>query len=139
MKFNVVLDDGARMPQKAYGTDAGFDLFSPVDRQIAAFDTVTIDTGVHIEIPEGWCGLIVSKSGLNVKQGMQCTGLIDAGYTGSITVKLYRADADNRYKIKSGDKIAQIIFLPVPKVKLVEVSALGDSERGSDGFGSTGR
>jgi dUTP pyrophosphatase len=89
-------------------------------------------------IPEGYCGLLVSKSGLNVKNGITGTGLIDAGYTGSIIVKLYNDSYDDKV-FDSGDKIIQIIILPVPDVKLVMVDSLEDTERGDNGFGSTGR
>lgn len=140
MKINVMLDNGSYMPTKAHGLDAGFDLRTPIRQVIYPHDAVTIDTGVHMEIPAGYCGLIVSKSGLNVKYSMTATGLIDSGYTGSIHVKLYRdASYQGAYIFNDGDKIAQIIILPVPDIELVEADDLEDTERGSNGFGSSGR
>jgi dUTP pyrophosphatase len=138
MEIKVMLDEGAYMPNKAHDIDAGFDLRTPMSVFVMGRDAVVIDTGVHMAIPEGYCGLLVSKSGLNVKNGITGTGLIDAGYTGSIIVKLYNDSYDDKV-FDSGDKIIQIIILPVPDVKLVMVDSLEDTERGDNGFGSTGR
>lgn len=86
----VALDDGAYMPEYAhFGWDAGADLKSPVDVMIPANGSAVIDTGVHIDIPQGYAGFLKSKSGLNVKHDLTSEGVIDAGYTGSICVKLY--------------------------------------------------
>ena len=90
-------------------------------------------------IPEGYCGLLVSKSGLNVKHSLTSTGLVDANYTGPIIVKIYSEDNGRDYMFKTGDKISQIVILPIPKVELEVVAELDDTERGSGGFGSTGK
>ena len=92
MIIPVALEEGSRMPSKAYDNDAGFDLYAAEDFVVPAGGSYTTDTGVHMAIPEGYCGLIVSKSGLNVKNGLTSTGLVDAGYVGSIRIKLYNAD-----------------------------------------------
>lgn len=142
-EIKVKLDDGAKMPEKAHDADAGFDLFSPSEFTVA--QTIVdqnghaiIDTGVHMLIPRGYVGMIKSKSGLNVKHGLTATGVVDAGYTGNIKVKLYN-HSNTPYKINKGDKVAQIVIVPIPEVRLVEADALEETERGSDGFGSTGR
>ena len=136
--INVVLDWGAYMPVKAHEADAGYDIRTPIATVIEPHDSITIDTGVHIAIPEGYVGMLKSKSGLNVKHGITCDGTIDSGYTGSIRVKLYN-DSDNEYRFNVGDKITQIVFIPIPKVELVKVESLETTERGDGGFGSSGR
>lgn len=139
----VLLDDGAYMPEKAHSADAGFDLFSPGDfvippTTVNEVGSATINTGVHMQIPCGFVGMIKSKSGLNVKHGLTAEGVVDAGYTGSIVVKIYNHTRDE-YKISRGDKLTQIVILPIPEVSLIEVDNLDDTERGAEGFGSTGK
>lgn len=99
----------------------------------------TFDTGVHIAFDPGTYGKIESKSGLNAKHSVvSCGGVIDEGYTGSIVVKLYNFGT-SPYTVHKGDKIAQLVIMPylAPKVELV--SALDDTDRGDNGFGSTGK
>ena len=138
MNVNIMLDEDAKMPTRAHETDAGYDLYSPVDCIIYGGDSAVIDTGVHIEIPAGYVGFLKSKSGLNVNHGLTGEGVIDAGYTGSIKVKLYN-HSDEPYSIERGDKITQLVILPCEYVQFDLVDDLEDSERGSDGFGSTGK
>lgn len=126
------------MPTKAHAADAGWDLYAPEDVTVPARGSVTINTGVHVQLPRGTAGLIVSKSGLNVKHNLTSTGLIDQGYTGSIRVKLYN-HGDEDYTIEAGDKISQLVVLKIMDVSLQEVSELDESERGANGFGSSGR
>lgn len=136
--FQVRLDENAYMPQKAYKTDAGYDLKSPYNVCVYAKGSATIDTGVHILICGGYSGLICPKSGLNVSNGIISHGLIDAGYTGSICVKLYNL-SDKDYHVLKGDKISQIMFLPIASPKLMERSFAAETERCDNGFGSTGK
>lgn len=138
MKINVMLDKGAKMPTKAHEADAGFDIYAPKRTMVRAKDSAVIDTGVHIEIPEGYVGFLKSKSGLNVKRGIRGEGVIDAGYTGSIVAKLYN-DGDTFVVFEEGEKIIQIVFLPIPNVELEQVSNFEETERGDNGFGSTGK
>lgn len=141
MKINYMLDEGAFEPLHGHDADAGFDLRLPGSGDVVYVfpgQSVIIDTGVHFEIPEGYVGFIKSKSGLNVKKGILAEGVIDAGYTGSVVVKLYN-HGDNDVRFTSGDKITQIVFLPIPKVELNKVDVFAETERGDDGFGSTGR
>lgn len=138
MSIKVVLDDGAKLPTRGHEFDAGLDLYSKETAVIYPGESHTFDTGVHMDIPIGYCGLLVSKSGLNVKSGITSTGLIDCGYTGSIRVKLYN-NGHELYMVRSGDKISQIVILPVVLHDCKVVDKLGESDRGDNGFGSTGR
>ena len=136
-KLKVMLDDGAFMPTRAHETDAGLDLYATEDATIFRHGSFTFDTGVHVEIPEGFVGFLKSKSGLNVNQGIQSAGVIDCGYTGSIRVKLYN-HGSGMVHIKRGQKISQLVLLPIITPELELVDALEETERGSGGFGSSG-
>ena len=136
--MNIMLDNGAFMPEFAHKTDAGADLRSPVESVVPAHGSVVIDTGVHVEIPEGYVGMLKSKSGLNVKHDLIGTGTIDSGYSGSIRVKLYNL-GDTDYQIFRGDKIIQMVILPCKYTEFTLVDSFKESERGNGGFGSTGR
>lgn len=138
MYLEIKLDEGAIKPTKAHDADGGFDLYARESALIPARGSYSFDTGVHISIPAGMVGFLKSKSGLNVKYGITSEGVIDAGYTGSIVVKLYN-NSDNEYNIEQGNKITQLVFLPIPSITLREVSELrSDTERGNNGFGSSG-
>lgn len=136
--MKVMLDDGAFMPIKGHDEDAAWDLKTPNSVFIPARGSAVINTGVHMLIPKGWCGLLVSKSGLNVNHNLTGTGLIDASYTGSIKAKIYN-HSDHPYSFAPGDKVIQIVLLPHGETELEQVDDLPDTERGTDGFGSTGR
>lgn len=138
MIMKVMLDKGAYMPVRAHKDDAGLDLRSPDTFIIKAGKSLKIDSGVHVEIPAGYVGFLKAKSGLNVKYGITCTGVIDAGYTGSIVVKLHNNGSDD-VLFERGDKITQLVILPIFCPDLVQVDSLEDTERGDAGFGSTGR
>ena len=137
--MRVKLDEGAFMPTKAHKCDAGLDLMSRESRVVRAHQSAIFHTGVHVEIPEGCAGLLVSKSGLNVRHDITSTGLIDHGYTGEIVVKLDNG-GETDYQVNKGDKISQLVVLPLWYDPLIEiVDDLGDTERGNKGFGSSGR
>ena len=135
--MKIKLDKGY-MPERAHATDAGADLRAPHDVIVEARGSVVIDTGVHIELPPNTVGMLKSKSGLNVRHGITSEGVIDVGYTGSIRVKLYN-HSDKPYEVKRGDKISQLVVMPIliPSFELVD--ELEDTERGNGGFGSSGR
>ena len=135
--MKIKLDNGAYMPEYAHGTDAGADLRSPHDAVVMPRGSVVVDTGVHIELPPDSVGMLKSKSGLNMK-GLQSEGVIDVGYVGSIKVKLYN-HGDKPYEVKAGDKISQLVIMPVIHQPFELVDELEDTERGDNGFGSTGR
>lgn len=136
--MKIKLDRGAFIPVRAHGTDAGADLRSPIDTVVPAIGSRVINTGVHIQLPHGYVGMLKSKSGLNVMHDITSEGVIDEGYTGPIKVKLYN-HSEKDYVIERGDKITQLVILPCEYVKFDLVDYLEDSERGGDGFGSTGR
>lgn len=127
-------------PTRAHSLDAGIDLYSPVSVKIGMCNSAVIDTGVHVEIPEGYAGVLISKSGLNTKHSITSTGLIDSGYTGSIKAKLYN-HSRKPYTVEIGDKITQLIIIPIEYASVEIVDSIEDveSERGNNGFGSTGR
>lgn len=136
--MKIKLDRGAFVPVRAHDTDAGADLRSPIDVLVPARGSQVIDTGVHIQLPHGYVGMLKSKSGLNVKYGITSEGVIDEGYTGQIKVKLYN-HSDYPYAIERGDKVTQLVILPCAYVGFELADDLEDSERGNDGFGSTGK
>ena len=151
MEMKIKLDEGAYMPTRAHDNDAGLDLYAMESHLVPAKGFAEFDTGVHIELPlvylsiNGlWAaafksvGMLKSKSGLNVKHGLTGEGVIDMGYTGSIRVKLYN-NSNVDYMVHAGDKISQLVIMPIitPELKLVD--ELEDTERGAGGFGSTGR
>lgn len=136
--MKVKLEKGAYMPERAHTTDAGADLRTPCDVIVPAKGSVVIDTGVHIELPPYTVGMLKSKSGLNVKHGITSEGVIDVGYTGSIAVKLYN-HSDETYYIFAGEKISQLVVMPILTPSFELVDELEATERGNGGFGSTGR
>ena len=136
--MRIVLDKGAIMPTKAHLTDAGFDLYARDTQIVPAKESATFDTGVHIELMPGTVGMIKSKSGLNIKHGITSDGVVDCGYTGSIVVKLYNHSGYD-YKVNAGDKITQLVIMPLAYVgELDVVDHLEETDRGNDGFGSSG-
>ena len=136
--MKIMLDEGAYMPTRAHETDAGLDLYAMEDTIVLAKESAVFDTGVHIELPPQSVGFIKSKSGLNVKHGIVSEGVIDVGYTGSIKVKLYNHSGYD-YKVNRGDKISQLVILPIYTPNLEVVYDLDETERGNNGFGSSGK
>ncbi|MFY9588366.1 MAG: dUTP diphosphatase [Actinomycetota bacterium] len=136
------LDDGLPLPERAHPGDAGFDLRSTVDLVLAPGERALVPTGIAVAIPLGYAGLVQPRSGLAARHGVSIVntpGLIDSGYRGEIKVIAINLDPKEPFEIHRGDKIAQIVFYPVPETKLREVDELPDSERGEGGFGSSGR
>lgn len=138
--MKIILDVGAYLPTYAHDADAGMDLRTPVAFIVPAHGSYTVDTGVHIQIPVGQVGFIKSKSGLNVKGGLTATGVVDSGFSGSIRVKLYN-HSDEDYMFSRGDKITQLVLLYIAKPEngFEIVDHFEETERGNNGFGSTGR
>lgn len=142
-RIKVMLDEFAYMPERAHGADAGFDLRTPNRIVLREHSSACIDTGVHIDIPAGWFGKLESKSGLNVKHSVvSLGGVIDAGYTGSIVAKLYNL-SEFDYVFEAGDKIVQIIIQPCTSAdsmeQVISLDKFHDSDRGDNGFGSSGK
>ena len=138
LKVKIALDKNAKAPTRAHESDAGYDIYSTESAIVPALGSYVFDTGVHIQIPEGYVGFLKSKSGLNVKHGIVGEGVIDSGYTGAIQVKLYN-NSYYDYQVNAGDKISQIVLLPIITPELVVVDVLDYSDRGDNGFGSSGK
>ena len=143
MKINIKkLNERAIIP--TYGSDysAGADLYALTDEEISVkpFETVFVHTGLAIEIPEGYAGLVYARSGLACKQGLapaNKVGVIDSDYRGELIVALYNQSCEEK-KINYGDRIAQLVVTPFLKCIFSEVKELSDTARGEGGFGSTG-
>lgn len=137
MKIN--LDEGAYIPVRGYDADAGLDLRTPKNVVIYPNSSAIIDTGVHVQIQQGYFGKLESKSGLNVNHNIvSLGGVIDSGYTGSIIVKLYNL-GKYKYVFEKGDKIVQLIIQPCLLPTLEIVDKFEETQRGDSGFGSTGK
>ena len=137
--MKIMLDEGTKMPTRAHPWDAGLDLYARDGGTIFYDDCVVFNTGVHVEIPEGYVGFIKSKSGLMVNHDIVTDGTIDAHYTGPIMVKLFNHSIENPYGVRPGDKIAQLVIVPCLLPELELVDSLEETDRGDGGFGSTGR
>lgn len=135
----VLLNTNAKLPTKANSNDAGFDLYANIDTIIPTKQRKTVSTGIAIQMPEHFAGLIWPRSGLSVKHGIDVlAGVVDSGYRGEIMVCLYNT-SDENVSISTGDRIAQIIFQEVPRVTMEVHETLGSSQRGENGFGSSGK
>lgn len=140
-QVKFTLEQGARLPEYAHDTDSGADLFSNEEHFISAGETVMVDTGLKIELPEGYEAQVRSKSGLACKHGvhvLNSPGTVDCGYRGPVKVILHNAGKET-FHVKPGDKIAQLVIAPYIQGKFHTVAALSETVRGENGFGSTGR
>ncbi len=164
--MKITLDSGAFMPTRAHDTDAGLDLYAMNDGIVPAGGSCVFDTGVHVELPRfdyahmEWvnspllgeniarhepketsihtAGFLKSKSGLMCNHDITSDGLIDFPYRGSIHVKLFNHGTED-YEVKRGDKISQLVIVPILMPTLELVDELSETDRGTNGFGSTGR
>ena len=134
----ITLDANAIMPTRAHDLDAGYDLYSKDTITIKPNSSHVFDVGVHVQLEKGTAGLLVSKSGLNVNHSILSTGLIDAGYTGSIKVKLYNHGKSD-YTVNAGDKITQLVIIKIDTPELIKMDNLENTDRGDNGFGSSGK
>ena len=135
--IRIKVDDGAYLPTKGYYADAGIDLRCKNTYWVSAHSFETIDTGVHIQIDRGFAGLIVAKSGLN-RKGLTATGLVDAEYTGTVEVVVHNK-SDSDYYFERGEKVAQLVVIPIPEVAILYDPVLKEGERAANGFSSTGK
>ncbi len=142
MTANVeVLIGSGQVPSYAHPGDAGADLCAGETCTLVPGQRATIGTGVSIALPNGYVGFVVPRSGLAAKHGITIVnspGTVDAGYRGEIRVTLLNTDAERDFSIDVGDRIAQLIVMPVSRARFVPVRELPGSHRGSSGFGSTG-
>lgn len=131
----------SHVPVYAHPGDAGADLVSTEAVRLEPGQRALVGTGVRIALPEGYVAFVVPRSGLAAKHGItivNAPGTVDAGYRGEIKVSLLNTDATQAYDIAAGDRIAQIVIMPVPQARFIPVDELPDSTRGEGGFGSTG-
>jgi dUTP pyrophosphatase len=134
------LRDDATLPAQAYAGDAGFDLSACERHEVAPGERAVIPTGLAVEVPEGYGGFVLPRSGLAARHGMtilNAPGLIDSGYRGEVKVVFHNTDAAETFVVEPGMRIAQLVVLPVPGVALAEQDELAASERGDRGFGSS--
>lgn len=134
----------ASLPDPSYARtgDAGIDLYSRIDLSLVPLSRATVPTGIAVSIPYGYAGFVQPRSGLAAKHGIgiiNSPGLIDSGYRGEICVILINTDREESYQIKKGDRISQLVIKKVEHVDIKIVNELDDTERGSGGFGSTGK
>lgn len=134
--------EDAIMPTRAYESDAGLDLYSPIS--ISGADLLVIDVGIAISIPRGWVGIITSRSSQSMRDVLAHTGIIDSGYHASLKVMLRKlnstgAFAQSTVSVMRGERIGQLLLLPIGLPELVLVDQLPESHRGTKGFGSTGK
>ncbi|WP_171013064.1 dUTP diphosphatase [Microbacterium sp. 2FI] len=129
------------IPTYAHPGDAGADLVAAEAVRLEPGQRALIGTGVRIALPEGYAAFVVPRSGLAAKHGItvvNAPGTVDAGYRGEIKVTLLNTDAASAYDIAVGDRVAQLIVMPVPRARFIPVETLPESVRGDGGFGSTG-
>ena len=136
--MRIMLDKGAFPPIREHATDAGMDVRAMKGGVVKAKSSEVFRTGYHVELPPNTAGLFVSKSGLMCKHGITSTGLIDEGYNGEVMVKLFN-HSDEDYMVKAGDKIGQLVVMPVMYEPVEIVGSIKGGKRGANGFGSTGR
>lgn len=135
------IDPDAVLPERAHPGDAGLDLRSAVDVEVAPGERAMVPTGLAVAIPDGFAGLVLPRSGLASAYGLtmaNAPGLIDAGYRGEVICAVVNLDRNEPVKIARGDRIAQLVVVAVPDLDPVLVDELPQSTRGDGGFGSTG-
>jgi dUTP pyrophosphatase len=141
LRFKL-LGEGARLPCRANADDAGLDLHAAEPATIEpAGGRASVGTGLAVEIPPGHAGLVLPRSGLAARHGIALTnapGLIDPGYRGEIRVLLLNSDPTERFEVRPGDRIAQLLLVPLIEAEPVESTKLSETGRGEGGFGSTG-
>lgn len=136
-----VLIIAPEVPGYAHPGDAGADLVSAESLRLEPGERALVGTGVRIALPEGYAAFVVPRSGLAAKHGITIVnspGTVDAGYRGEIKVSLLNTDTEDAYDVVAGDRIAQLIVMPVSRARFIPVDELPDSVRGDGGFGSTG-
>jgi dUTP pyrophosphatase len=147
------LTQTAKLPERAFPTEAGLDVFADEDVTIDNGETVAISTGITLEIPDGYYGRLKARSGLTLNSALRVQeGTIDSSYRGEVKVIVeikpfttfkaekifYQFQPSSPFTIEKGMKIAQLIVQPLPQIELLEVDELSQSDRGANGFGSTG-
>ena len=135
------LDEEVELPSYAYEGDAGLDLRSAEDVVLKPFERRLVSSGLAIAIPDGYAGFVQPRSGLALREGLSMAntpGLIDAHYRGELKVCAINLDPEREIHITKGERIAQLVIQKVPRVSLMEVDSLDETDRGVGGFGSSG-
>lgn len=138
----LALSEDVVLPAYAHPGDSGMDLRSTIDFELKPFQRKLVPCGFAIAIPEGFGGFVLPRSGLATKQGvtvMNAPGLIDSNYRGEVCVSLVNLDSEQTFVCVKGDRVAQLVIMPTPFVSLEPCDSLDETERGSGGFGSSGR
>lgn len=136
------LKEGATLPSRAHEGDAGLDLYACEAAHLGPGERWSVGTGIAVEVPEEHAGLVLPRSGLAREHGISLVnspGLIDSGYRGEVSVLLLNTDPAEVFRIEPGDRIAQLVIVPIAPVEPIEAEALAESARGEGGFGSSGR
>lgn len=145
MQINIKkLRDNATIPARGSASAAGYDLYACLNHRggytIQPNQTVKVNTGIAVEIPEGYFGAVFARSGLSTNKGLRpanCVGVIDSDYRGEIIVALHN-DTNTKQTFADGERIAQLVIIPFLPVEFCEVDELGETARGTGGYGSTG-
>lgn len=133
--------DAATLPTRAHDGDAGLDLYAAEGARIGPGQRVSVGTGLSVAIPEGLVGLVTPRSGLAIKHGVtlvNAPGVIDSGFRGELRLLLQNTDASSEFKVASGDRIAQLLLIPIASASPLEADSLDETSRGAGGFGSSG-
>lgn len=142
VKLDTYIENGveraAKAPSRAHSTDAGLDLYAMHGGLVRAGQAATFNTGVHIQLPEGTAGILMPKSGMMTHHDLLTFGIVDEGYTGEVLVHIFNCGSED-YSVHAGDKISQMLIVPVLYEPVEIVDELTGGERGNNGFGSTGR
>jgi dUTP pyrophosphatase len=137
----VTLNEKATLPTRAHDNDAGLDLYAAESARLAPGARVSVGTGLAVQIPDGLGGLVLPRSGMAIKHGVTLVnspGLIDPGYRGELRVLLLNTDPTREFNVSPGDRIAQLLLVPVVHARPIQAQALDESSRGGGGFGSSG-
>jgi dUTP pyrophosphatase len=138
----ALLRPDARLPGRAHDGDAGLDLHAAESAILAPGERASVGTGIAVEIPPGFAGLVLPRSGLAARHGIALVngpGLIDSGYRGEVRILLLNTEREATFEVSPGDRIAQLVVMPFADAEPVEVAELAPSSRGEGGFGSSGR
>jgi dUTP pyrophosphatase len=136
-----LLSDQARLPRRAYEHDAAYDLYAAEDCTLPPLGRAVVGTGVALGLPPGLAALTLPRSGLAARHGISIVnapGLIDPGYRGEVRIVLLNTDRDLPFTVQAGERIAQLLFLPLTAVQLTATNDLDSTQRGAQGFGSSG-
>ncbi len=136
----VRLRPEASLPTQAYPGDAGLDLAACERVELAPGERAVVSTGIAVALPDGYAGFVQPRSGLAASDGVtivNAPGLIDSGYRGEVKIVLLNTDLERTFVAEPGDRVAQLVVMPVPGARIVEVDELPRSERGARGFGSS--